>query len=116
MINTAALTTVFVAFMARMGFDKAFALAEIEVLMGKTKDEYMIARRTGLQAIGNRAKRAEVYMAYENAQNHASFEPAAKANNCPRCAGSGNISAYQHHKGGTCFQCGGSGLFAYLAA
>lgn len=27
--------------------------------------------------------------------------------NCPRCAGRGYISQFQHHKGGECFQCKG---------
>ncbi len=34
------------------------------------------------------------------------------ANHCPKCMGSGRISAFTHIKGGECFTCGGSGVFA----
>lgn len=37
---------------------------------------------------------------------------AATAAPCPKCMGSGRISAFQHIKGGECFTCGGSGVFA----
>lgn len=40
-------------------------------------------------------------------------EAAEKAKNCcPRCMGSGRIAQFTHRKGGECFLCGGSGLFA----
>lgn len=28
---------------------------------------------------------------------------------CPRCAGTGHIPHFQHHKAGECFACGGTG-------
>ncbi len=36
----------------------------------------------------------------------------AALNRCPRCAGAGRLSQFQHRNGGACFQCGGSGSFA----
>jgi hypothetical protein len=40
-------------------------------------------------------------------------EKAAKdAMRCPRCMGEGRISQFMHNKGGECFLCGGSGVFA----
>lgn len=38
------------------------------------------------------------------------------ANACPRCAGSGYLPQFQHRKGGECFACGASGVFARYAA
>lgn len=40
------------------------------------------------------------------------FRPATNINplgNCPRCGGSGLISAYRHIRGGQCLKCEGSG-------
>ena len=34
------------------------------------------------------------------------------ANRCPRCMGEGRIAQFTHRKGGECFLCGGSGVFA----
>jgi hypothetical protein len=43
--------------------------------------------------------------------------PKAKpANACPRCSGSGYLPQFQHRKGGECFACGATGVFARYAA
>lgn len=36
----------------------------------------------------------------------------AAANACPKCGGAGYLSQFAYHKGGECFQCGGTGVFA----
>lgn len=41
---------------------------------------------------------------------------AYKATNCPKCMGSGRISAFSHIKAGVCFSCGGSGVFTNYRA
>jgi uncharacterized protein with PIN domain len=33
-------------------------------------------------------------------------------NRCPKCAGAGYLSQFAYHKGGECFACGGTGVFA----
>ena len=44
-------------------------------------------------------------------------EAAAKvANACPKCAGRGYLPQFQHRKGGECFACGATGVFARYAA
>ena len=35
-----------------------------------------------------------------------------EAHRCPRCMGEGRIAQFTHRKGGECFLCGGSGVFA----
>lgn len=32
-----------------------------------------------------------------------------KPRTCGKCGGSGTLSSYQHHKGGVCFRCAGTG-------
>lgn len=39
----------------------------------------------------------------------------ASSTPCPKCSGTGNIPQFQHRKGGECFTCGGSGIFARFA-
>lgn len=34
------------------------------------------------------------------------------ANACPKCAGRGYLPQFQHRKGGECFACGATGVFA----
>lgn len=34
------------------------------------------------------------------------------ARRCPKCGGEGRIAQFSHRKGGECFLCGGSGVFA----
>jgi len=34
------------------------------------------------------------------------------ANACPKCAGRGYMPQFQHHKGGECFACNATGVFA----
>ena len=36
----------------------------------------------------------------------------AAANACPKCGGAGYLSQFAYHKGGECFACGGTGVFA----
>lgn len=51
-------------------------------------------------------------MAHRDALHAKPAKPAKNAATpCPKCMGSGRISAFQHIKGGECFSCGGSGLF-----
>jgi hypothetical protein len=38
------------------------------------------------------------------------------ANRCPKCMGEGRLSQFMHRKGGECFTCGGTGVFARYAA
>ena len=42
----------------------------------------------------------------------AAVEAAKIAARCPRCMGEGRIAQFQNIKGGSCFQCGGSGVFS----
>lgn len=46
----------------------------------------------------------------------ASAAAARDAMRCPRCAGAGRLAHFTHRKGGECFLCGGSGVFAGYAA
>lgn len=41
---------------------------------------------------------------------------ATPSKRCPKCMGSGRISAFHHIKAGECFSCGGSGVFANYSA
>ena len=50
------------------------------------------------------------------AANEAARKAEKDALRCPRCAGSGRLSQFSHRKGGECFLCGGSGVFAGYAA
>jgi len=54
-------------------------------------------------------------MAHRESLVASSVKPEA-AINCPKCMGSGRISAFSHTKGGACFSCGGSGVFARYSA
>jgi hypothetical protein len=38
------------------------------------------------------------------------------ANRCPKCMGAGRLPQFAHRKGGECFTCGGSGVFAAYRA
>lgn len=51
-----------------------------------------------------------------NTARMASAAAAKVANRCPKCAGSGYLSQFAHRKGGECFTCGGSGVFARYSA
>lgn len=74
-----------------------------------TNDETVIA--------ANRAEAARI-AAIEAADKAAETARAAEriALRCPRCMGSGFLSQFTHRKGGECFLCGGSGVFAGRAA
>ncbi len=54
-------------------------------------------------------------MAHLTAMQAAPVAP-VNAMPCPKCSGSGNIPQFQHRKGGECFTCGGSGVFARYTA
>lgn len=53
-------------------------------------------------------ERARTAAVRERQQNSESLPV---ANKCPKCAGHGRLPQFQHRKGGTCFTCGGSGVF-----
>lgn len=53
-------------------------------------------------------KKAEKHRLSVMAANVKSLKEAARR--CPRCCGSGNIAAFQHFKGGSCFACCGTGI------
>lgn len=46
----------------------------------------------------------------------AARKAAREANRCPKCSGSGYLSAFAYHKCGECFTCGGTGVFTRFAA
>ena len=50
------------------------------------------------------------------AAEYAARKAAEVANRCPRCMGEGRIAQFTHRKGGECFLCGGSGVFARYTA
>lgn len=56
------------------------------------------------------------YRARKDAERAAAKPAKAAAIHCPKCMGSGRISSFQHIKGGECFSCGGSGVFANYRA
>jgi len=70
-----------------------------------TNDEAVIA--------ANKAEAARIAAveAADKAANAARIAELA-AMRCPRCMGEGRISQFSHRKGGECFLCGGSGVFA----
>lgn len=71
-----------------------------------TDDETVIAANIAELA---RIAAVEAQDKAENAARAARFAAEKVANNCPRCMGSGRISAFQHFKAGVCFSCGGTG-------
>jgi hypothetical protein len=70
-----------------------------------TNDEAVIA--------ANKAEAARI-AAIEAADKAANAARVAEraAMRCPRCMGEGRIPQFTHCKGGECFLCGGSGIFA----
>lgn len=75
----------------------------LEILF--TNDEATIA--------ANKAELARI-ASVEAAAKKADAERLAEraAMRCPRCMGEGRLSQFMHRKGGECFLCGGSGVFA----
>ncbi len=66
----------------------------------------------GLEAL--RAQDQARLQAQRDAQEARDAERAA--NRCPKCMGEGRIPQFAHRKGGECFTCGGTGVFARYAA
>lgn len=75
----------------------------LEILF--TNDKAVIA--------ANKAEAARIAAveASEKAANAARIAERS-AMRCPRCMGEGRISQFMHRKGGECFLCGGTGVFA----
>ena len=75
----------------------------LEILF--TNDETVIA--------ANKAEAARIAAieAADKAENSAR-KAERDAMRCPRCMGEGRIAQFTHRKGGECFLCGGSGVFA----
>jgi hypothetical protein len=74
-----------------------------------TTDESVIAAN-----IAEMARIAAVEAA-DKAANAARVAERARMR-CPKCSGEGRISQFSHRKGGECFLCGGSGVFAGYSA
>ncbi len=78
-----------------------------------TNDEVVIAANVAELA---RIAQVEADDKEANAVRVAALAAAKVANRCPKCMGAGRLPQFAHRKGGECFTCGGSGVFAaYLA-
>lgn len=66
--------SIFVNFLMREGWTQEQATTECDFVDGKTKDQYVYTARIGATKPLNRKEKMSVYMAWENAQNHATFD------------------------------------------
>lgn len=78
-----------------------------------TTDPAVIAANV---AEASRIAAVEAAAKEENAARVARLAAERIANRCPKCMGEGRLSQFMHRKGGECFTCGGTGVFARYAA
>ena len=75
----------------------------LEILF--TNDEAVIA--------ANKAELARMAAVEDESKEEEAARRAQQvAMRCPKCMGEGRIAQFTHRKGGECFLCGGSGVFA----
>lgn len=68
------------------------------------------------EAVGPTQAEIEAAERAEMAAERAARAALEIANRCPKCMGEGRLSQFSHRKGGECFTCGGSGVFARYTA
>ena len=70
---------IFIEFLVRDGWRRRDAAHEFDEFLvcngvARTKDSYLVVRRTGARTCLTRAQRESVYLTFANAINHATFE------------------------------------------